>query len=49
MVIRRLTEQDAEVGVQAIRLLKSIDGYPITGFVSLEIPFPTKQRVHRCC
>ena len=29
MVIRRLTEQDAEVGVQAIRLLKSIDGYPI--------------------
>jgi ribosomal protein S18 acetylase RimI-like enzyme len=29
MVIRRLTEQDAEIGVQAIRLLKSIDGYPI--------------------
>jgi len=29
MVTRRLTEQDAEIGVHAIRLLKSVDGYPI--------------------
>ena len=29
MVIRRLAEGDAELGVETIRLLKSVDGYPV--------------------